>query len=254
MSLGDDEWHLYLIQCSAATAGGPLPDHDLSAEERERCQRYATAEMRHQALLTRLSVRRVLSRYQGVAPSRWVFGASELGRPHIDTPLTDLDFNLSHSRDWIVMAVSRNHTLGVDVEKRDRQRDILPVARRMFSPAEVAWLESLAADMRQHEFYSLWSLREAWLKARAGSITHRHPEFGFGLNAQYKLDCRGVWPDAGAVFLLEAIEGFSLAVAARMQTEALPRFGGAWQASDLGAFQPLAVVQPRMGQHPGPAS
>jgi 4'-phosphopantetheinyl transferase len=140
----------------------------LSAEEHARVARMQFPEGRHQQLVTRGLVRLALSSYApGIAPAEWCFERNAQGRPGIAGSLghaADLDFNLAHTPGLVAMAVARDAEIGVDVERTD-QRAPLAVARRYFSAAEIAAMESLPAGERARRFRRLWTLKESYLKA-----------------------------------------------------------------------------------------
>ncbi|MDZ7783650.1 MAG: 4'-phosphopantetheinyl transferase superfamily protein [Halioglobus sp.] len=114
--------------------------------------------------------RRVLSRYAPIDPQDWQFECGEHGKPRlVDAPLP-LEFNLSHSGEWLLCAVSAGTALGVDLEHTRRERDFLRLARRFFSAPEVAVLESLDGGERAERFFDYWTLKEAAVKARGGAL------------------------------------------------------------------------------------
>ena len=139
----------------------------LSAEEGERYSRFHFEHDRRQFLLTRALVREVLSRYVGVDPSALVFTRNEYGKPSLvlpaDCPIT---FSLSHTKGLSVCAVALDRPLGVDVESLDRSTSHRDLARRFFAPAEVAFLDNVKGDQQRSEFIRLWTLMEAFVKAR----------------------------------------------------------------------------------------
>ncbi|MBR2338766.1 MAG: 4'-phosphopantetheinyl transferase superfamily protein [Clostridia bacterium] len=73
-------------------------------------------------------------------------------------------FNLSHSGDWAVCALS-DAPIGVDIEQL-RERDYLRLAQRHFSPDEVGALQTLSPTQQQERFFRLWTRKESWLKAQ----------------------------------------------------------------------------------------
>ena len=140
----------------------------LPADEQARVARMRSPDGRHQQLITRGLVRQVLSGYAaGVTPGAWTFARNAHGRPAISgTPESarDLQFNLAHTPGLVALAVARSVDLGVDVERTDK-RAPLAVARRYFSPAEIAALDALPAEEQPRRFRRLWTLKEAYLKA-----------------------------------------------------------------------------------------
>ena len=97
----------------------------------------------------------------------------------VPTNMPALEFNLSHTEDMILCAVTVGCPIGVDVEDTSRPADFLPLARRFFHPAETALLENLSADQLPLAFYRLWTLKEAYLKALGAGLTGRLDAFGF---------------------------------------------------------------------------
>jgi 4'-phosphopantetheinyl transferase len=143
----------------------------LSEEERQRIDRIHQIPQRHTALLTRVLVRTVLSEYAPIEASDWRFTVDVRNKPRIASPASPLRFNLSHSREWIACAVGTGYELGVDVESCDRERDLLRLARRFFSPEEFEALCLLSEEQRIDRFYEYWTLKESWLKATGHGIS-----------------------------------------------------------------------------------
>lgn len=147
----------------------------LSPEETQRVERMQYPEGRHQMLVTRALVRHVLSHYSpDVPPSDWRFDRGELGRPSVARDMPALararHFNVAHTQGLVVMAVGHMPRIGVDVERVDPGVR-LAVARRYFSPPEVAALDALPPERRPRRFQRLWTLKEAYLKAVGTGIS-----------------------------------------------------------------------------------
>lgn len=114
-------------------------------------------------------VRRALSRYAAVAPAEWRFVVDEHGRPRVAAAagLPPIAFNLSHTRGLCACVVGGAEAVGVDVEELRADADLGAVAARSFAPAERAALRALGDGAAALErFYALWTLKEAYLKAR----------------------------------------------------------------------------------------
>jgi 4'-phosphopantetheinyl transferase len=147
----------------------------LSPDEAQRVERMQYPEGRHQMLVTRALVRNVLSHYSPqVPPADWRFDRGELGRPSVARDMPEaaraLHFNVAHTKGLVVMAVGRMPEIGVDVERVDPGVR-LAVARRYFSPAEVAALDALPPGQQPRRFQRLWTLKEAYLKAVGTGIS-----------------------------------------------------------------------------------
>jgi 4'-phosphopantetheinyl transferase len=153
----------------------------LSDEERARATRFVRAGDRVLFTVAHALVRSALSRAAAVAPADWRFQAGAHGRPRIAGPVVDdLDFNLAHSEGIAVCLVARGVALGVDVESLLRAAP-LEVAERYFAPAEVAALARLPAARQPRRFFELWTLKEAYVKARGLGLTLPLDGFAFTL-------------------------------------------------------------------------
>jgi 4'-phosphopantetheinyl transferase len=121
---------------------------------------------RNEYLLTRTMVRRVLSAYSPMAPSAWRFRTGLHGRPEIDPP-SPLRFNLSNCEGLIACLVAMDREIGVDIEPAYRAADVLELAERILAPAERRALDALPTTAaRQDRALTLWTLKEAYIKAR----------------------------------------------------------------------------------------
>ena len=138
----------------------------LGHEERVRYFAYRTAAARHGYLGTRALARTALAQYSGQPAEQLCFGRDRLGRPELTSPsMPGLFFSLAKTRQLAVGLFAFDRNLGVDAEF------IAPIgaaeiAGCLFSPREQAELATLAGAARLSRFYELWTLREAYVKAR----------------------------------------------------------------------------------------
>lgn len=108
-------------------------------------------------LLARFSV----ARFIGHAGTEINLTFGEKGKPHISN-LSNIHFNISHSGNYVVCAVSEKE-LGIDVERIRKVN--LRVAERFFSPSEISDLMAQPENLRMHYFITLWTIKESYLKA-----------------------------------------------------------------------------------------
>jgi 4'-phosphopantetheinyl transferase len=138
----------------------------LSAKERARWQRFRFEHSRREYLATHALARTALSHYRPVAAQDWQFTANAYGKPDL-SPDCGLRFNLSNSAGLAVCLVADAPAeVGVDVEVHARAEKIAEVARKVFSTEEQAQLDALAGMDRLDRCLSLWTLKEAYIKAR----------------------------------------------------------------------------------------
>ncbi len=187
ISLGPAELDLWCCFYAGLRAPDLLAAYDslLTPDERARHQRFRFEEHRLQYLATRALCRWVLSRYAPVKPGEWRFSVGQHGKPAIATPsiTPPLWFSLSNTRGLVVCAVCRTHeVIGVDVETIDRRTDPLGIAGHVFSPEEVHALRSLPAERHRERFFSYWTLKESYIKARGMGLALPLSSFTFHLD------------------------------------------------------------------------
>lgn len=194
-SLADDDIHVWLLVLENA----PKPREVTAAAH---------------ALLGRL-----LIRYASLDRAPEIV-RSERGKPYAPT-LAGIDFNLSHARDHVLIAIARKQPLGVDVERIDRQIKIEALARRYFSGAEADALEALPVAIRLPTFLRLWTCKEAVLKALGVGLSFGLEKVSFRFDdAGMPVGISEIAPEAGPaadwrLCLLEPAPGFLGALAWR---------------------------------------
>ena len=127
---------------------------DFSLERKEKIKRFKQPESRRQSLGAGLLLNHVLHSH-GFHMDDVTYAVH--GKPQID----GFHFNMSHSGDYIICAVSEN-SVGCDVEKvSDLPQNI---AERYFTSKEVAYLNQLGDAEKVNEFYRIWTMKESYLK------------------------------------------------------------------------------------------
>ena len=155
----------------------------LSSDERDVLARALSADYRAQYLATRVLARRALGQALGVAPGSLSFSRTPQGRPEL-SPSSALRFNLSNTPGMVVCLVSAHHELGVDVERESRGPALLQLAPTVFSAAEQRELAALEPALRERRAVLLWTLKEAYLKARGKGLSLPLDRFSFGFGGE----------------------------------------------------------------------
>jgi 4'-phosphopantetheinyl transferase len=143
----------------------------LSADEKERAARFYRQLDRDRFVVTRELLRFILSRYLDASPSSLRFVKNEHGKPCLTGSGEALSFNVSHSGNVVLLAFARRRALGVDVERLDATVDCDRLAKRLFSPAELAQLAHFTgAEERVRAFFRCWTRKEAYIKGQGAGM------------------------------------------------------------------------------------
>lgn len=174
--------------------------HWLSHDENERLRLQRTPKGAYAFLLTRIALRAVLSLcVPSAEPAEWRFKRTKKGRPAVENIPGAPDFNLSHADEALVIAVASHGKLGVDIESLARQvADLGRLARRYFHQDEVAALMALPAEQQLPRFLTLWTLKEACVKATGQGLANALQEFCFRLDAPPIMQCPRFDRDSGS--------------------------------------------------------
>ena len=155
---------------------GDRPKELLCKEELARASRIVHERDRVLWARSRGVLRALLARYLGSDPRALRFVLGPHGKPALSAgptrpgPGADLSFNLSHSGELALYAVTARRAVGIDVEMAGRQVDEVAIAARVLGQAQARRLESLDADARAGEFLRLWVAHEAAVKCRGGEL------------------------------------------------------------------------------------
>lgn len=141
----------------------------LAPDEVRRSEGFHTEKDRRRWIVARGALRLILGRAHGTAPASLRFELGPNGKPSL---AGGPSFNLSHCADLALVAVAPSERpVGVDVEYIRSLRDLRSIEERYFSEEEKAFLEAAeaetdrSADARARAFLTLWTRREAAVKA-----------------------------------------------------------------------------------------
>jgi len=147
--------------------------HVLSSAEHARAQRFGTEILRERWIVGRATLRGLLGRYLGVAPSDVALARGRRGRPQLAQPA--IDFNVSHTRGMAIIGIgdelSEGSRIGIDIEHSDRRVNTDGLARKFLTERERAGLAPLEAGERRRSFLRLWTCKEAMSKATGDALS-----------------------------------------------------------------------------------
>ena len=158
----------------------------VSASRREKVERMRHPEDRKRSLTAELMLRCAASRICGIPPRNLTIANGPYGKPYLPD-VTDFHFNLSHSGQYVVLAIG-HLPLGVDVERMQPMEDTMKsIAARFFTDREYRVLLSKSGDALCRTFYTLWTLKESYIKAEGRVLSIPLDSFEFELGEVIRL-------------------------------------------------------------------
>ncbi|HSH26373.1 MAG TPA: 4'-phosphopantetheinyl transferase superfamily protein [Wenzhouxiangella sp.] len=138
----------------------PLDVGPRGSSRRERIMR--------QRIQQQFFLRLLLAAYLGCPGKSVQLVRSDRGKPMLagEHAESTLQFNISHSGDWLAVAVADNVAVGVDLEAERRLPRVMLLAQRFLSAEEADWIIGLDEPFRSREFLRQWTARESLVKAR----------------------------------------------------------------------------------------
>ncbi len=172
-TLAPSDVHVWLVDLRLARESLAGLRSKLSAEEERRAQQFRSAADKNRSIASRGLLRTLLARYTFLEPEQLSFAYGPTGKPALTPGSTgkDIRFNLAHSDDQAVIAIASGREVGVDIERASRQKDGEAIARRFFSPTELASFLEYPSSERTEVFLRHWVRKEAYLKARGWGLT-----------------------------------------------------------------------------------
>jgi 4'-phosphopantetheinyl transferase len=159
----------------------------LSGEERARAARFVRPRDGRRFLVCRGALRLILAQRLHCPPEDVAFGVGPGGKPRLDdvgpgAGVPSLRFNVTHSDELALIAISQGCELGVDIERLRPISEAARIVESYFTAREQAEFLRLAEADRPAAFLRGWTRKEAILKAKgvglAGLATGYETLFG----------------------------------------------------------------------------
>ena len=162
-----DVWLLPISDWSVEALNDNAINQLLSEKEHARFQRFKPESKKAEFVASRLLLRHILKTYTDCDTTHTEAIPDDMGRPFWfkDGAPLDLFFSLSHTKEMICCAVSRQREIGCDVESLQPRKYEVDLTERVFSKKEQQFYKDLPALSRSEFFYRSWTLKEAFIKA-----------------------------------------------------------------------------------------
>ncbi len=179
LTLAEDEIHLWYVSLTQPIEMVQKLAATLTEDEQVRAYRFKFDYLQTHFIIARGVLRDILSRYLQLEAKHVQLTYSKFGKPS----LTDheYEFNLSHSHNLAVYAVTVGKRLGIDVEGIRQIANLENIAMRFFAPIEYRTLCNLPEEQKLVSFLNCWTRKEAFIKAVGSGLSYPLDKFSVSL-------------------------------------------------------------------------
>ena len=192
----------------------------LSVDEKARAGRFKFEKDRLAYIISRGTLRQLVSVYLNQKPEDIQFLYSAHGKPYIAE--TDIKFNVSHSADMAVFAFVKGKEVGVDIEYIKDDFNALELAQHFFSDCEITSLEKQPKVSLVKSFFRCWTRKESFIKAEGSGLSFPLDQFSVSLDSDEKAELQETKWDSNerfqwALFSFKPAEQYIGALAIKAQ-------------------------------------
>ena len=185
-SLRPGALHVWRILLSQSEEVIRVLEEHLSIDEIRRAERYRHGRDRSRYIVAHGALRELLADYMAQMPRDISFGYTTTGKPFLTNKGggSPIRFNLSHSGEWAMVGLALSTEVGIDIEQIDRDVSVEAIAERFFSRSEFEAIQGIHLEQRIAAFFSAWTRKEAYVKARGDGIADRLRSFSVSIDPE----------------------------------------------------------------------
>lgn len=146
----------------------------LTEEELKKAYSFYKEKDCYRHITARGALKLILSHYLNENAKNIQFFYSKFTKPFLpeDKNPFSLQFNITHSGDWIAFAFTRNALIGVDIEEHKSENDLTSIAKLVFSKDEFKKWFTMPQCEKIIAFYNVWCSKEAILKGIGTGLSY----------------------------------------------------------------------------------
>jgi 4'-phosphopantetheinyl transferase len=170
LQLSTQQVHIWIADLAQPAELAGRLEQMLCPDERRRAARWCSEAKRRRFVVSHAALRIVLGHHLQKEANEVEISLSEAGKPYL-ADSSGVSFNMSHSHELAVIAVTRDRNVGIDIEYVTPQPRVLWALRPYLSADEVVLLSMTPPGERNRRMLGYWVAREAVFKAfgRGGS-------------------------------------------------------------------------------------
>lgn len=197
MEIKENEVHTWLIDMDKIIN---YEDYEvfLNENERLRGKKLLSDKLKKNHIISHFATREILSYYLNIPLIQIPLTDTKFNKPYLRQNPLKIEFNLTHSHDLALLAITKIFRIGIDIERMSPLQDQEDIEKLILSQKEHNWLFKRDDQEKCESFYRLWTAKEAlmkgigegfhfgienidfempqYLSGRIGLVIHSHPE------------------------------------------------------------------------------
>jgi 4'-phosphopantetheinyl transferase len=214
LPLGSEDVHVCCVTLDERASDVARCEAVLDREERARAARFRRRTDHDRFVIAHGALRTILAGCVGCDPVRVSLTVDGDGKPRLGGP-SEIRFNASRSEGLGLVALARGREVGVDVERCRPELAGDAVAACVFAASETAALRALPAAARAEAFFTVWTCKEAFVKALGCGLAAGLDRFAVSLEDPHPIvrDVDGVPLTGWTLSTLDPAPGYAAALA-----------------------------------------
>ncbi len=191
--------HVWCASLGQTESSLRLLKRTLSADEQAKTGELYGKWRKH-FVASRGILRAILGYYLQVRPAELRFSYTEQGKPNLTEEFGahEVRFNLAHSHDFALYAITKAREVGVDLEQIVRIAQLDKLVNRFLSNQERQTISHVSGYDKLISFFQIWTRKEAYLKAQGEGLSHLSAEIQDSFESS-RWCIRGLIPAPGFV-------------------------------------------------------
>lgn len=154
----------------------------LAIDEIERANRFLFKADQDQFIFCRGVLRLILSNYLSCAPAMVCFEYGTKGKPRLSALHHNMriEFNLSHTKDYALIAITGSRQLGIDIEYNRSIANLESLLTTTLAKNEINFIKFLPISLQRKAFLHYWTQKEAFTKSLGAGLENSMSEYDLG--------------------------------------------------------------------------
>ena len=150
----------------------PSLSEPLSIQEKTQAKKFINSYLRERYIISHGLLRYLLAFYAKSNPHTIEYSFNQFGKPFLKNNSSNLQFNMSHSKDYAAYILALDCQVGIDIEQKDKNIDIQGLLDLILTKEEAIIFNELNSAEKLDTFYEVWTKKEAILKALGQGLSH----------------------------------------------------------------------------------